>query len=176
MAVKPNAANRQQESVALSPDRAHPKAKALLSEAFFWSATEKSAPFGNEEGAAAFSGFRQWRPANPNDSPVLYLNQLIANWNYPAFDLTTVTLDELSAYITQGPSGAGPLIEQDNAVIAVGFGQFVLEGRIEKDLQILTKIALQRELLPVLLSHFPDSYQPKRRDLLSRLLKAVEAM
>lgn len=164
---------RVSEHRLLTSNQAHPKAQKLLNDPFFWSLTEVSAPFGNEEGATALAGFHKWRPAHPGQSPVVYLNNLIAGWNYPSFDLTNVTLDGISAYLTTESAGPSALIGQDNAIIAVGFGQFVLEGRMDKEIWILTKIALQRELLPVLLSHFPEAYQPRRRELLSRLLQVV---
>lgn len=43
------------------------------------------------------------------------------------------------------------LIEEDNLIIAVGFGQFALEGRIDNELKMLTEKALIRQLDPFVL-------------------------
>lgn len=43
------------------------------------------------------------------------------------------------------------LIEEDNLIIAVGFGQFALEGRIDNELKTLTEKALIRQLDPFVL-------------------------
>jgi uncharacterized protein YfeS len=44
-----------------SPETAHPKAKALLTKDYYWSAIDESGPFGNDDGADAFYSFREWR-------------------------------------------------------------------------------------------------------------------
>lgn len=36
----------------------------------------------------------------------------------------------------------------DDAIIATGFGQYLLEGKIDKDILELSKIALKRQLIP----------------------------
>lgn len=54
------------------------------------------------------------------------------------------------------------LISQDSAIIAVGFGQFVLEGKLDEDIKELTKTAIDRELLPILLERWDDDYRKTR--------------
>ena len=157
----------------IARENIHPAAKKLLQDTFFLSATEETAPFGNETGQDAFAGFRQWRQTYMKESPVVYLSQFIRSLQYPAFDLETMHLDKLSQYIAAHPSGAEMLTEQDNAVIAVGFGQLLLEGKIEKDLLRLTQIALHREILPVLLDHFEVDYRAIRREQLAKLLEVI---
>ena len=68
------------------------------------------------------------------------------------------------------------LVGQDNAIIAVGFGQFVLEGRIDKDIQDLTKTAITRELNPVLLRQFREDYHETRRIQLNKMLVSLDKM
>ena len=57
----------------------------------------------------------------------------------------------------------------DNAIIAVGFGQFVIEGKIDDDIKNLAKIALTREKLPFLLERWGE-YQDVRKEMLVQML------
>src|SRR5687768_980666 len=65
---------------------AHPRAQALMTEEFYWSPGEETAPFGSDDGWDAAYGFRRWRLANKTTSPVSYLNETIERWQYPFFD------------------------------------------------------------------------------------------
>ena len=67
-----------------SPKTAHPNAKALMKEEFFWSPIDESGPFGSDAGSDAAYGFYKWRKEHSSTSPIIYLKELIARWNYPA--------------------------------------------------------------------------------------------
>lgn len=66
---------------------AHPKAQALMTDEFFWSPIEETAPFGSDDGSDAAHGFRQWRFVTKTTSPVIYLKDLIESWQYPLLRL-----------------------------------------------------------------------------------------
>jgi uncharacterized protein YfeS len=68
------------------------------------------------------------------------------------------------------------LIGQDNAIIAIGFGQFILEGKIDGKLKELTKNAIQRELTTDLIIQFASDYRETRRGQLEKMLKVVDEM
>ena len=201
----------------LTPENAHPKAKELLTEDFYWSPIEESAPFGSDDGSDAFYGFREWRNNNTNDSPIKYLKELLNEWGFPPFDWNTLDTIKISDYIngnntvdnsaiqdqipamkehfkemaeregkefdeelfnqsiaaTTGNMGGTYLLGIDNAIIAVGFGQFVLEGTIDKELKELTKIALQRELTPILVDKWGE-YKETRVKLLNKMISDIE--
>ncbi|MFL9484036.1 hypothetical protein ACI6Q2_14750 [Chitinophagaceae bacterium LWZ2-11] len=72
--------------------------------------------------------------------------------------------------------GGSYLLGQDNAIIATGFAQFVLEGRVDKDLKELTTIALKRELLPMLINRYSEEYRVERKKRLTQMLEVVEKM
>jgi uncharacterized protein YfeS len=164
------------ENFELSPDKAHPNAKKLLTEDFYWSAIEESGPFGSDDGSDAFYGFVTWRLQNKNTSPLIYLDELVANWGYAKFDYNELKEEELKKYIASNQIGENTLIGQDNAIIAIGFGQFVLEGKIDPDMQKLTRVALQREMSPVLINMFAREHQKKRLDQLRKMLSSVDKM
>jgi uncharacterized protein YfeS len=72
-----------------------------------------------------------------------------------------------------GDMGGTYLLGIDNAIIAVGFGQLVLEGTIDNDLRVLTKIALQRELSPILTDRWGDCHTT-RIELLNKMISVIE--
>ena len=171
-----NSTKTQMDNYELTPETAHPNAKKLMTEEFYWSPIEESGPFGSDDGSDAFYGFRQWRQNNKAISPTIYLEALIEDWGYPSFDLNEMNEDNLKKYISSSKIGAMTLIGQDNAIIAVGFGQFVLEGKIDNDIKALTKIALKRELLPSIIGMWEGEYKNTRTEQLTKMLATVDKM
>lgn len=46
------------------PETAHPRARELMDEEFFWDCVDEEAPFGSDEGHDAYFEFRRWRERN----------------------------------------------------------------------------------------------------------------
>jgi uncharacterized protein YfeS len=80
---------------------AHPNARALMKEEFYWSPIEETAPFGNDDGADASYGFVPWRTANKTESCLHYLEGLIQSWQYPYFDYREMDTTRIKEYITR---------------------------------------------------------------------------
>jgi uncharacterized protein YfeS len=196
---------------------AHPKAQALMTDEFYWSPIEETAPFGSDDGSDAAYGFRQWRLDNKTTSPVTYLKDLIARWQYPFFDyneMDTIKIKEylnykielsetdiqqqiktlkdlnkdlpdayinklddnqLREFITSSSKGMGGmyLLGQDNAIIGIGFAQFVLEGHVDNDIKNLTITAIKRQLLSLFINRYDDNYRDKRKQQLTKMLEAI---
>lgn len=207
------------ENYEISPETAHPKAKQLLTEDFYWSPIEESGPFGSDDGSDAFYGFRQWRTENKTTSPIIYLQGLFKRWDYPHFDWREMDTAKIKVYISaksgidsstsnfqmpvmteefkkmskdmgmdfdenklkeimaESSSNMGStfLLSIDNAIIAIGFGQFVLEGMIDEDIKTLTQTAIKRELLPLLIDNWGE-YKKTRSEHLNKMLTVVEKM
>src|ERR1700720_3315369 len=76
---------------------AHPNARALMKEDFFWSPIDDSGPFGSDGGSDAAYGFHKWRQSHAAVSPIVYLKDLIASWHFPVIawdEMDTVTIKE----------------------------------------------------------------------------------
>lgn len=194
---------------------AHPNAQALMTEDFYFSPIEETGPFGSDDGWDVAYGFREWRVSNSNTSPVTYLKELIAGWQYPFFDYNELDTAKINAYIYQNNelsekeiqqrintlkevsrNSPNPpdmddkllrqvilsssqdlngtyLLGQDNAIIGIGFAQFVLEGRLDKDIKALTETAIKRQLLPLLLDRYDESYRQTRKRQLTKMLAVI---
>jgi uncharacterized protein YfeS len=93
--------NKTMDNFEYSLKSAHPQAQALMKDEFYWSPIEETGPFGSDDGWDAAYGFRQWRLTNKTASPVSYLNELIARWQYPYFDYSEMDTTEIKEYITK---------------------------------------------------------------------------
>lgn len=80
-------------------DSAHPNAQGLMSNDFFWNSGHETAPFGSENGRDAAYGFRTWRFTNKLESPVIYLNELMREWEYPTFDWNELNTGKIKKII-----------------------------------------------------------------------------
>jgi uncharacterized protein YfeS len=69
--------------------------------------------------------------------------------------------------------GGSFLLGQDNAIIGTGFAQFALEGRVDRDLKVLTLTAIKRQLLPVFIDRYDDDYRGKRKEQLTKMLEVM---
>jgi uncharacterized protein YfeS len=180
-----------------SPETAHPNAKALMEDDFFWSPVDEEAPFGSDAGSDAAYGFQKWRQAQPSGSPIDYLQQFLGPWAFSplawddldpekieafisiAYQMSdqekaeqfqalkrqfgsggdmhgTVTLTDEQLWQIVENSGAqiglSYLSHIDHAIIGTAFAQFAQEGKVDSKLKYYAKTALQREMLPIVLS------------------------
>ena len=209
--------NKTMDNFEYSYNNAHPKAKALMKDEFYWSPIEETAPFGSDDGSDAAYSFRQWRFTNKTTSPVTYLKDLIARWQYPFFDYNEMDTVKIMEYINQKKElseaeiqqqistlkkinknspdtsmgklddsqlrevilssskemGGMYLLGQDNAIIGIGFAQFVLEGRFDNDIKGLTIIAIKRQLLPLFINRYDNNYRNKRKQQLTKMFEVI---
>ncbi|WP_143307488.1 hypothetical protein [Chitinophaga vietnamensis] len=153
-------------------EKAHPNAKQLMNDTFFFDVIEETAPFGSDDGADAYAGFKNWRTAHKSESPVQFIHEQIENWGYPKFDIKEISLEKLAPYLKQHDSGIRYMTGIDAAIVATAFGQLYLEGTIESDTKELAKTSIKRELLPEILKLW-EEYRETREANLNKLLQAL---
>lgn len=148
----------------LDPKFAHPRARILFSEAFFWDAIDDHAPWGSDEGADALSFFGQAHGQNgsPPDPLALAKEYVGEDWSEsrPGDDLDDVQMETFStAHL---------------AVIAIALGMYLIHGYIPSDLKTFGLEAIDRELQPNCLKQFgaPEERAAKLLICRDRLLRA----
>jgi uncharacterized protein YfeS len=154
-------------------EQAHPKAKLLMNEEFFFSVTEDTAPFGSGDGADAYVGFRNWRAVNSTENPIEFLHAQIQNLGYPPFDVMETSFEKLAPYLNQDDAGFDYITGIDAAIVAIALGQLYLEGKIEPKLKELAKTAITRELLPDMLEEWKEN-APIRELKLEKLMNVLD--
>lgn len=156
--------------------QAHPLAQRLMDEDFYYSPFEEIGPFVSDDGADTFAGFSSWRPANPQESPLVYLQQQLRDWNYPPFDLYQRDTVQIEQYIQQHEIEITLLVGMDATIIALAFGQLYLEGEIDEQLRELAKISIDRQLHPELIFLWDEGYRPTRQEQLSKMLSVLNRL
>jgi uncharacterized protein YfeS len=131
---------------------------------------EPGAPFGNEPGSEAAHAFYNWRPTHLTTSPVIFLKDLLDSWHSRPLAWDELDTLKIKAYLIAGVPG---LVIRDEAIVAVAFAQFALEGKIDTLLEYDVTRTLQRELLPVLTSQYGSQDQQQQHIAIMKKLLAV---
>jgi uncharacterized protein YfeS len=131
------------------PETAHPRARELMAEEFFWDCTDEEAPFGSDEGHDAYYEFRDWRKRNKKKNLTACLSWVMEGKlkNYTE-DLCS---DEAIERDLEAPdeaflADAYDMFTLDTTVIATALGQLLDEGRIDADAKPYVRVAIGRQL------------------------------
>jgi uncharacterized protein YfeS len=154
-------------------ENAHPLAKEIMKDDFYFSPIEETAPFGSDDGADTYAGFKDWRISNREVSPKVFLSEQLKKWEYPVFDLYETDAEKLKSYLKQSDIYIQFMAGIDAAIVSVAFGQLYLEGTIDKEYKQLAMIAIKRELMPGILARREDPNQ-RRQQILEKMLHALE--
>lgn len=152
--------------------KAHPNAQRLMKDEFFFSVIEETAPFGSDDGADAYAGFKDWRPMHRSESPVRFLQYQFERWEYPLFDFHETSFEKLKPYLEESFTGMRLMRGIDAAIVATAFGQLYLEGTIGSDIKELAKLSVKRELLSEVLKTW-EEHADVRQMKLEKLLNVL---
>ncbi|SHI55319.1 Uncharacterized conserved protein YfeS, contains WGR domain [Hymenobacter daecheongensis DSM 21074] len=153
--------------------KAHPRAKELLKEEFYFSPIDETGPFGNDDGADTYAGFNDWRQSHSNENPKVFLLEQIEYWGYPKFDICETDIKKLTLYLKQSDLGSRYMSGIGAAIISIAFGQLYLDGKIDRDFNELAKTAIRRQLLPEILAVWGDTYKIERETKLKKMLAVL---
>ncbi len=157
-----------------SKENAHPNAKRLMNEDFYWSPIDESAPFGSDDGADTYNGFATWRQRNKTEKPMVFFIAQINSWGYPTFDFNETSFDKLEPYLRQTELGSRFMSGIDAAIVSIAFGQLYLEGTIDDDFKELAKTTILRQLIPEMLNFWDDTYKHTRESQLKVMLEDLK--
>jgi len=151
----------------LSQANAHPNAQQLLKDEFYWDPTEEAGPFGSDNGSDAFYAFIQWRKRNQDTPPFEFVKDIITRWGFLNDHYEETDPEKIAELVKKDSYG---IMARDNALIAVCFGQFVLEGQVDPEMKILAMIALQRQKDPQVSTLFAPDYHQQRLEILNKMI------
>jgi uncharacterized protein YfeS len=137
----------------LSRDDCHPRARALLTDAFLWDPADPCSPFGDETGLEILEAFRDFRAESPRGDPLAVLDEMLARWEIVNDHWDVVSAAEVHAIGADDEFG---LLLRDEAILALAFAQLVVEGRLDPEVRRRTLLALTRQALPALLHGWGD--------------------
>ena len=155
----------------LSREDAHPRARAALTDAFFWDASDPAGPFGDETGLDVLEALRDLRVEDPRGSPLGLLGELLARWEIADEGWDVVEAGEVQAL---GEADELGLITRDQAILALAFAQIIVDGRVDAEVRRRAILALARQALPALLAGFGprarkrEAYVTRMREVLGQ--------
>ena len=143
---------------------AHPKARELFREPFFWDSIDDSAPWGSDEGADALASFGDAhdKDGSPPDPVAFALKYAGKDW-HPT-PLTGEADDQMLETYSVG----------NLTVIAITLGMYLLHGYVPAAAKELGLEAIERELQPNCYTQFgfPEERVAKLKVCRERLQQA----
>jgi uncharacterized protein YfeS len=140
-----------EEKNGVDRNAAHPRARDLVPEQFFWDCTDELAPFGADEGDTALAEFREWRRDRPRTPIIECLKWTIESVGEMEFaDYSNAILSpSLVASQIADPSFDDQqyIFTLDVSVLATGFGQLIDEGRIDASAKPVVARAIARQIV-----------------------------
>jgi uncharacterized protein YfeS len=133
----------------IDPARAHPMAREVLTDAFFWDAADEGAPLGTDTGAEVLAFVRQRRAEQPAVGSGQLLADLLARWEVADADWDAVEAPRVAEV---GAEDEDSLLLRDEIVLALAFAELIETGTIEPEVQRRARMATLRQALPMLLA------------------------
>ena len=154
------------------PEKAHPRARKLMAEEFFWDCVDEEAPFGSDEGHDAYFEFRSWRSEH-HSAPLVECLSWIMEGELDGYT-DELASDECVEADLESPDDAFmadsyDMFTLDATVIATGLGQLIDEGRIDAEAKPYLRVAIARQMHPKVLT------SDHRQQVLAAIRRAVDA-
>lgn len=133
------------------PETAHPRARKLMVEEFFWDCVDEEAPFGSDEGSDAYYEFRSWREENKKKNLTACLSWIMGGKLKKYTQ--EICSDETIKRDLEDPDEAFladeyDMFTLDATVIATALGQLLDEGKIDAEAKPYVLVAIHRQLHP----------------------------
>jgi len=127
-----------------SRENSHPNFVKALTDEFYYDCTDEFSPFGNDDGADTLSTLEDWYRENGKlRKPVKFLKDLVEeNWG---FETKYMKLTDRTKTLKVNAEEEFMFDSIDHAIIATAFGQYKIEGILNRDLKELAEIALDRQ-------------------------------
>jgi uncharacterized protein YfeS len=154
----------------LTPENAHPVARALMIEPFFWDCVDDDAPFGNDTGADVLVFFREWRQGNAAVSPLVFLGELLESWAIADEHWDAATPEQVAELVRMDQVG---LATRDDAALALALAQLALEGSIDAEVRRRALLAARRQSMAPALALWHPDHQGRRRQRLDAMARAL---
>jgi hypothetical protein len=141
-----------------------------------WSITDDAAPFGSDEGWESYFKHRRWRAHFPGENLARCIEWILQG----RLDLYTERLLDAASIekLASGDESDSLALRYrdaftlDGTIIATALAQLVDEGRIDPEAKPFVRIALRRQLHPLVLADFIGA--DHRRWLLEGVAKAID--
>lgn len=156
----------------------HKNALKIADYKFFWDTSDELAPFGCEEAYIAFSELSHWLLEN-SDTPIIEcFIWILESWDLELDDFNDDIIEnENILKIIQDLDFYEELMCLDYTIISTGFGQLILEGKIDEDVKNIVQLSILRQMNSYVLDNFladNEQWKYERYLYLQKLLEILE--
>ncbi|MCC7553416.1 MAG: hypothetical protein KO202_02825 [Methanobacteriaceae archaeon] len=156
----------------------HKRAIEIANYEFFWNNIDELCPFGSEEGYIAFIELNDWFIDNPNKPILDCFKWLLSSWNINLDDYNDEIIeDENVLKIINDLDFDADLLTLDIGIIATGFAQLIIQGKIDSEVKNIIHLAILRQINSNVLDAFLGSneeWKYERYNYLQILIKILE--
>ena len=154
------------------------KALEIADYEFFWDSGDQLAPFGSEEGYIAFIELNEWLDENPGKPIIEYFKWVFSIWDMELSDFDDKIIEEDNIIKTiQDYDFDDTIFAFDVTLIASGFGQLIIQGKIDESIKNIVHLAILRQSSSIVLNHLlfdKESWKYDRFRYLQILIEILE--
>lgn len=135
------------DEIGLAKETSHPIFNEIVNNEFYYDLLDDFSPFGNDTGADTLMELSEWIKENPN-------NETIVDWMFEYIDSFGFKYQSKGVSQLEKIEEINQIIDEDEfmincmdeAIIATGFGQLKITGKMNKELKEITKKAIVRQI------------------------------
>ena len=153
------------------------RAVKLVDYKFFWDTSDELSPFGCEEGYIAFCEISDWLNENPNTPIIECFEWILESWDLEPKDFNDDVIEsENILKIIQDMDFYEELMSLDYTIIATGFGQLILQGKIDEDVKNIIQLSILRQMNSHVLDAFLGTNEQCKYERYLYLQKLLEIL
>lgn len=155
----------------------HNRAIEIANYEFFWDCVDELAPFGSDEGYMAFIELNDWIIENPEKTIFDCFKWIFDCWDLKIenFDENIIDNESINKIILDLDFNQDLLI-LDITIIATGFGQLIIEGKIDDEIKNIIHLSILRQMNSNVLSEFLGDNEGWKYDRYKYLQKLIEIL
>lgn len=155
----------------------HKRAIEIADYKFFWDASDELAPFGCEEAYIAFCEISEWLDENPNTPIIECFIWILESWDLELDDFNDDIIEsENILKIINDLDFYEELMSLDYTIIATGFGQLILQGKISEDVKNIIQLSILRQMNSHVLDFFLGTNEHCKYERYLYLQKLLEIL
>lgn len=135
------------EEIGLARKTSHPKFNEIIEDEFYYDLTDDFSPFGNDTGAEILLELSEWVQENQHDKGIQeWMFDYIDSFGFEYESQGVSQLDNIEDINQVIHEDEFMINCMDQAIIATGFGQLKITGKINAQLLEITKKAINRQI------------------------------
>lgn len=155
----------------------HKRALEIADYKFFWDVSDELSPFGCEEAYIAFCELCDWLIDNPDTPIIECFLWILESWDLEFEDFNDELIEsENILKIIQDMDFYEDLMSLDYTIISTGFGQLILDGKIDMEVKNIIQLSILRQMNSHVLDAFLGLNEQSKYERYLYLRKLLEIL